>query len=281
MICALRSSLFRLRRTGLLAKILIFSVIVGIILTINTGVAYYEILPFKRPRFLDQRFIGIAVLQLMYILPFASSVFTTSFTGNDLSFRTINNKVATGLSRVQVFLADLIVSVLATIIMFLTSVLIIFLYARFYSVRSSIRFDDLVICVLLRILIVSVAFTAFFNLLQFLFSNKFFGLVIAFAFIPALIFISGFYQDKLNQPYRYKVINEETKQEEWVLNPEYVSGTPRKILVFLSETAPFTFTDSLEAKPEKITSNVAIAAGTVVAVSTAAGIAAIKKKELS
>lgn len=277
---AVKSAFFRLFRTGLLAKVLIISVILSVLIIFNTCVGEYGYMLIRRPRYIDREFIFQCLIRIIIVFPMANAVFCTSLTGNDILFRSINNKIATGISRRNVYLAELIVSCAATFIEVAVSYGIIILFARFWPTKVGAHIDAYTMRLMVFILISCVAFTAFYTLLQFFFSNKLFALIVALLIVPCL-FVGGQLVDaQLNEPYRYSVTNEETGETSWELNPEYVGGTSRKVMKFVYDTIPFTFQIIEDPSTSKLTNGFA-ADVIVIVCSTAAGLSVIKKREFS
>lgn len=280
MIRALKSALFRFFRTKWFLKVLIFSLLTGLIIIFNTITTYYAFVFYKRPRYLDREFLTICIIGVMVILPFLIAIFCTSFTGNDLTFRSINNKVTTGISRKCIYLADLTVVVVGTVIGFAVTTGVIFAYYLFCPTRGSQRIDAHIIRIVIYVLITCIAFAAFNTLMQYFFSNKLFAIIVTLLIIPCIIVCSQVLEESLNVPYRYYVENEETGEGMWVLNPEYVGGAPRKVLTFVYDTIPFGFQNFIDEGSSKFDKSM-IAGAIVVTATTAAGLQVIKKRELS
>ena len=71
MICALKSSVFRYVKTGLLAKSLLFSFAMGLGIIFHTCLIDLYMFSFSRPRFLDNGFVILNINKLIYVVPFA------------------------------------------------------------------------------------------------------------------------------------------------------------------------------------------------------------------
>jgi hypothetical protein len=277
---ALKSAFFRFFRTKWFAKVVIFSVLMGLFVIMNTCTQVYGFMFFKRPRYLDQEFLISAWIQVYVVMPFAIAIFCSSFTGNDLAFRSINNKVATGISRRCIYLADLVVSVTASVLGSGIACGLILAYAKFWPTRAGVKINAYTVRFLLCVLVTSIAFTALYTLLQYFFSSKLFALIIALLLIPCFIVLGQYVDMTLSEPYRYSYTNEETGEVTWELNPGYVGGTSRKVLTFVYETMPFNF--EYIVYPESADFNNNLTAGAIVIVLTsAAGVSVMKKRELS
>lgn len=277
---ALKSAFFRFFRTKWFLRVLFFSLLTGLIIIINTVTTNYGFVFYMRPRYFDREFMEMCIIGVMVVLPFLIAIFCTSFTGNDLQFRSINNKVATGISRKCIYLADLAAVITATVIGFAVTTGVIFAYYKFWPTRGSQRIDAHIIRITFYVLITCIAFAAFNTLMQYFFSNKFFALIVTLLIIPCILILSQNLEAKLNEPYRYYIENEETGEGAWTLNPHYVGGTSRKVLTFVYDTIPYGFQNFLEEGSSKFEKSM-IAGAIVVTVTTAAGIEVIKKRELS
>lgn len=276
MIRALRSSLFRFFKTGLFVKVLIFSIVMPLLVITRTAMDDLNLLPFQQPRYINNEFILLNLATLVYVIPFASAIFTSIFTGNDVQSRAINNKIATGISRTQIFLSDFILSIIVTEISLVMFVIVFFIYGKYAPVKGNVSLNGYMIHVIVCIMIICAAFTAVYTLLQFFSNNKLLGLVLAILIIPALLFSNEYINDKLNEPYRVYCVDED-KGGYWMENGEYIGGFPRTALTFIYNTSPYTF-KYLEKEKTTVYME-AEAAGAVVLVSVVSGIACIKKKE--
>ena len=281
MIRALRSSFFRFFSTGLFIKSLIFSVILAFFQIFRTCTGELGLFPFQQPRYINNTFIMMNMLSLLYVVPFGIALFASIHTGSDIQFRSINNKIATGVSRTSIFFSDLIVTVLTAEFSILFQMVIFYLYARFVPVKSNISVSGVIINSTLCIMVICAAFSAVYVLLQIFSSNKLLALIITLLIIPALIVSTQLMKSKLEEPYRlYQYEEDENgdpKVTGWTVNPNYIGGTPRTILKFVYDTSPYSFyffesdKDSLKTETE--------AAGIVFLTATALGVLSINKKE--
>jgi len=281
MIRALRSSFFRFFSTGLFIKSLIFSVILAFFQIFRTCTEELGLLPFQQPRYINNTFIMMNMLSLLYVVPFGIAIFASIHTGSDIQFRSINNKITTGVSRTSILLSDLIVTVLTAEFSILLQMVIFYLYARFVPVKSNISVSGVIINSTLCIMVICAAFCAVYVLLQIFSSNKLLALIITLLIIPALIVSTQLMESKLDEPYRLYQYEEdengESKVTGWTVNPNYIGGTPRTILKFVYDTSPYSFyffeSDKVSLKTETE------AAGIVFLAATALGVLSINKKE--
>lgn len=281
MIRALRSSFFRFFKTGLFFKSLVFTAVIAFFLIFRTCTEDMSLLPFQQPKFINNKFIITTLVTLVFVVPFGSAIFATIHTGSDVQFRSINNKISTGISRTQLFLADLIVTLLTTELSVVIQAVIICLFARYAPVKQSIRINSTIINIVLCIMVICAAFCAVYVLMQYFSSNKLLALIISLLIIPALVVSTQLVEMKLGEPYRlyqyeYKD-DEEPKVIGWEVNPEYVGGTSREVLTFIYNTTPYTYKFA-NADKEALKSET-IASGIVFVTATALGLLSINKKE--
>ena len=277
MICSLKSSFYRFVRTGMLAKVLIFSAVIGFFVVLSTCTDEMMMYLLRRPRYVDNTFVITNVLKLVYVIPFASAVFCTVFTGSDISMRAVNNRIATGIPRYWVYFSELIVSVVATVLSVLTSFAVIFLFAKHVPVKENVKINKQIILLLLSVTVICIAFTALFLWFQLFFRIKFIALVCSLVMVLAVVIVSPVIGGLLEEPYRYHVmIDEETETYEWRTNPYYIGGMSRNVLTFVYDSSPYNFDSVMDQDgfPQA-----AVTAGMVFVLTSATGMASVKKKE--
>lgn len=277
---ALKSSFFRLFRTRLFIWVIVFSLLTGIGVfnsVCGNEVMMYTLPSLGRPRFFDNDFLILCLKDLIYVFPFGAAVFCMMFTGSDISFRAVNNKIATGTPRVMIFFADAAVAALTALFSVIVSAAALFLLVKFVPVKESVEINSKVILTVLFVAVIVIAFVLFFTMLQVFFSNKLFGVIISMFLIPALMSYPGQINYILDQPYRYSYKDETSGETVWELNPEYVGGVERNALTFSLELNPYYGVLMREPGNAKC----AAAAGAVIVLSAAAGALAISRKEFT
>ena len=202
MIRALRSSFFRFFKTGLFFKSMVFSVIMAFMLIFRTCMEDMNLLPFQQPRFINNEFIVLNMLSLVYVVPFGIAIFASIHTGSDVQFRSINNKIATGVSRTQIFISDLIVTILSAECSILIQMVVFYLFAKFAPVKSNVTGPRFIINSTLSIMVICAAFCSVYVLMQYFSSNKLLALIITLLIIPALVLTTELAKQKLDEPYR-------------------------------------------------------------------------------
>ena len=274
MISSLKSSLFRFFRTKLFLLVLGFSAVMGMAMVNNTcsDLSMYF---FARPRYFDSSFVVSCIRKLVFVIPFGSAVFCTMFTGSDISFRSINNKIATGTRRISIFFADAVTASLATIMSILGAVIVIYIFAKTVPVKESVKINSVMVESLFKVTVICVAFVILFTVFQYLLCNKLLAVMLSFVLLIVIVSSTSIIDDLLQRPYRYSYTNEETGETLWETNPGYVGGNARKALVLAKEVNPYygAMTDDPEG------SKAVTAAGASIIIFTAAGFVVINRKE--
>lgn len=277
---ALRSAFFRFFRTGMFVKTILFSLLLGafVILFMNNPILITG--TFSRPRYMDNTYVIQCIACLLVLTPFWCGVFSSMFTGNDVSFRAINNKITTGISRFQIYLAELVVGIIAAFVQILISSAFFVVFAKTVPLKSGVVINGQLIGIMLRAFIVATAFTAIFTFFQFFLSNKLLALILSLTLVMAVVVGTSLVGGYLEEPYRRIAYYEEVTEEPvWELNPRYVGGTTRKILTHVYEASPYCENQSDDGLPCDVRSGEAIAAGAIFVLASVAGLTSIKKKE--
>ena len=274
MISSLKSSLFRFFRTKLFLLVLGFSVVMGIAMVNNTCSDMGQYI-FARPRYFDSLFVITCIRKLVFVIPFGSAIFCTMFTGTDIFFRSINNKISTGTRRISIFLADAVTAVFATVLSILGSVFVIYVFAKTVPVKESVKINSVMVESLLKVTIICVAFVVLFSVFQYFLCNKLLAVMLSFVLLIVILTSVSLIDDLLQRPYRYSYTNEETGETLWEINPGYVGGTARKALILAKETNPYY--GAMSDDPDS--SKAVTAAGVSIIIFTAAGFVVISRKE--
>ena len=270
---ALKSAFFRFFRTKLYLWVLVISVVAGVLIALDTT-NIYSLLHF-RPRVITNEFLCFSILKIPVVLSVASAVFCTKFTGSDISYRTINNKISTGTRRIHIYIADYIVSETAVILSVLINLMVIFVFAKYAPIKSLIKVDGRVIGVIIQATVISIAFTAVYMVLQYFISTKMLAIIISLLIMPAMYMSTYSFKSVLNEPYRTAYTDEQTGEASWVLNRKYVGGTARKVVDYSYRSCLFYAFEEEDVDDR----SAAVTSGAVFVLATAAGVAAINKKE--
>ena len=273
--CALKSAFFRFFRTKAFFLVLVISVVIGMVIIFDTSTVIISTNIFSRPRFIANDFLSYCIVKLAIVIPVASAVFSTAFTGSDISFRSINNKIATGIKRTHIYLADYIVTVIAVIMSNAINLFMFYAFAKFVPQRSYIKINGMIIGLALKSLIICLAYVSAYLLIQYFMSTKLLAIIASLTLMPVVYFGAFIFESVLEEPYRTAVKNEQTEELEWELNSKYVSGTTRDIIDYVYKSSVFYAVDN-----EDFTCDNAYAvAGSVIVLSSVLGLVVINKKE--
>jgi len=253
-------------------------ILTAVLCLLSTGGTFMESMAFyyiSRPRFLDNEFVKMNLILSLFMLPFIISVFTMMFTGTDISCRAINNKIATGLTRTQIYIADLVVTLIMAIMNYAVYMILTLAIAKFWPMRSFVKLDQGMINSLILVLLTCISYAAMCIVIQYFFSNKLFAIIVVLFLLPSLLVVTNQIKDKLDAPYRYEVKDKDSGESYWELNPDYIGGTSRKVLTAVYNSCAYNMNISdLHAEHY-------VASGVIIVLSTTAGLISINKKEFS
>lgn len=212
----------------------IFMAAIGIVLPI----CHYKSMKAEDyPIFIDNGFFVGAVF-----IGIILSVFCSLFVGTEYSDGTIRNKIVVGQKRTVLYFSNLITCIVAGVLMCAACFFVYLcvglpLLGAFQTPRKTVI---LLVCC---ILILSSAFSSIFTLIAMSGQNKAISAVICILTAFLLLLGGAFIQAKLNEPETYDsyIFTNETGQietEEAQPNPNYISGTKRKVYEFLDEFLP-------------------------------------------
>lgn len=275
--CALKSAFFRFFKTGMLIWILVFSVVVGLGIAFDSSTYSITGSIISRPRYFDNDFLILSIIKVALVVPVGSAIFCTRFTGSDIAFRSINNKISTGISRRNIYFAELIVSTFAVVLTAAAEMIIIFLYAKIVPVKCFIKVNKEIVLLIVMAFVVCIAYTLVYLLLQYFMNTQLLGLILSLLMIPCIYFGTQYIGALLQEPYRYSYQDEQTGELKWEINKKYVSGSARKVYTFVYRSSPYYAIETYETDVK----DTMITAGVVIVVSTAAGLLAVNKKEYS
>ena len=273
--CALNSAFFRFFRTKAFLLVLIISLIIGAGIIFDTCTYVISTSVFGRPRAIANDFLAYCIAKLAVVIPVAGAVFCTAFTGSDISYRSINNKISTGIKRVHIYLADYIVTVIALVMSSVINLLLFYAFAKFVPQRSYIKINSMITGLVLKSFIICLAYVSLYLLFQYFISRKMLAIIMSLMLIPAVYMGTFLFEGILEEPYRKSVKNEQTEQVEWELNSKYVGGTTREVIDYVYKSSIFYVMDSEDFTCD----NSYAVAGSVIALSSALGLVAVNKKE--
>ena len=273
---ALKSSLSRFVKSRLLAEAVIAGILMGAITFLFLGVFELAINMFRRPRYMDNSYLTMCLTRLPLFFTVFQAVLSSQFTGRDIGMRTINNRISTGFSRSSIFLADLLVMIISSLLSEALCAATIFALVKTVPVKSGARLDPKITGLLIMLGLISIAFASLFTLFQYFLSNRLLTLIICVLMLPALIFFTGNIDSALEEPYKYEFTDDVTGITETRYNELYLTGKKREIYIYLSEASPYNMYGVISSREISRGDTVALI---TFALSSGLGLLAISKKE--
>lgn len=169
------------------------------------------------------------------------AIFTSLFLGTDYSDGTIRNKITVGHLRYSIYLSNLIVSAVASILMNAAWILTMITVGTslFGWFSSSITSILMYLCVTIFMIL---AFAAIFTFIAMLNQSKANSAVVALLVFLAILFLASYLNNRLHEPEMYSpgiVISSGTVElSEPTRNPNYVYGSKRKLFEFFVDFLP-------------------------------------------
>lgn len=164
----------------------------------------------------------------------AVAVFVSIFFGTEYGDGTIRNKLIVGHARWQIYLANLITSVVCTlgfVASFMAPILLIGLPC--FEMPSALTIKILAVSV-----VTLIAFCVLFTMISMIYSNKAGATVINLVLVFVLSIIGVVTHEYLISPEFFPVYGIDEGSLEYVANPNYVTGAARVILRILTDLSP-------------------------------------------
>lgn len=167
------------------------------------------------------------------------AVFSSMFFGTEYSDGTIRNKVIVGHTKINIYIASLITTITATLLM-------VFVWMIGASVAIPILgiwkmgIPNLLVYLLI-IIMLAVAFSAICTLINMLSTNKAFTVVISVLLIMGLLIFASMFYNGLCEPEMtsgVQITASGMQMSEPTPNPNYVSGAIRKVYEFILDFLP-------------------------------------------
>lgn len=183
------------------------------------------------------------LFECLPLMGLISAIFTSLFIGSEYSDGTIRNKIIVGHSRIRIYLANLIVCAIASVLISLSYTVGVFVIGNMNGGELITETATIFLC-MISSLMISITFASIMTLLAILNTNKAGNVVVSndtgFG-STGIRFI--FIHQKLGEPKlydNYVTVNEMgiPTQVEQLPNPQYIEGTPRIVLEVLSDLLP-------------------------------------------
>lgn len=229
----LRANFHRLLRDKLFYLCCALIAIAGAVIPIS----FY----FSAKRWNESTPLDTALRAFVVFVPIVLSFFVALFLGTEYNDGTIRNKLVLGHKRAFIYLANLIVNIVAALVLCL--IYLITYVCVGYPLLGGFTSD---IMTLLRpcgtCIILMAAFVSVFTLIAMLWQTKAYSTAACILLCFLLIFVGIYIRSSLNEPEYYTgytiTENGVTYSEERVKNPNYLTGTKREVYEFLFDFLP-------------------------------------------
>lgn len=227
---------------------------------------------------------GLIFLGGLYLI-FAAAVFIGVFVGTEYSDGTLRNKLIIGHSRSSIYISNLIVCTTAGIIMHLTYIITTILLGNLLLEDSTLTFKKILLLTLMGTAAM-IAASSLLVMISMLIHSKSTGSVVILISTILMLFATMHISDRLSAPEYYEAysaIDEATGKPTAVekeKNTHYLTGTKRKVYEFLDDfipTSQFYKSALLDSSKLDIT---LIYDGIIILITTTAGIAVFRRKNL-
>lgn len=217
------------------------------------------------------------------VLPIVSSLLTALFVGCGYSDGTLRNKVVVGHGRVSIYLSNMVVCIVAASLLAIAYIVPFFTLGSMLLEASTVSLAVLGALVLVGFAL-TCAFVAVFTLVSMLCGSKAYSVAICILIAFALLFAGVAINSALNEPEFYDAYsvttNGETYTEEASRNPNYLSGTKRKVYEFMYDFVPGGQSVQLVSMTASHLWILALYDLVIVVASTWAGVALFSRKDL-
>lgn len=215
------AGIFRLKKSNIfkwaLAAVLLYTIFIA-------SIQYYRMPTNERTPFDPLLFFFLIIIGIV------TAMFVSSFIGKEYSDGTIRNKLIVGLSRKSIYLANLIVCIIAEIVIVVANYIIGSILGFVLFGYLELSLSKLIILGLVGIFL-SIAYVSIFYMITMISSSKTRSANICLMLAFFIIITSIMVFNRLSAPKYIETIKGENQQNtvEMVKNPSYVSGTKRKV----------------------------------------------------
>lgn len=220
----------------------------------------------------------------LYLI-FAAAVFIGVFVGTEYSDGTLRNKLIIGHSRSSIYISNLIVCTVAGIIMHLTYIILTILLGNLILEDSTLGFKKFLLLTLMGTAAM-IAVSSLLVMISMLIHSKSAGSVVILILTMIMLCATMSITQRLSAPEYYDAYSyiDETTGKPVVVekekNTHYLTGTKRKVYEFLDDFIP---TSQLYKAASLDSSKLDIALiydGIIILITTTAGIAVFRRKNL-
>lgn len=184
---------------------------------------------------LDKDFFTCAIFVSVIL-----SIFCSLFEGTEYSDGTIRNKIIIGHKRIDIYLANLLTSMFAGLI--LCMIFFVVYLCIGIPLLGFFKTDiKIILLFTVTVIMLAFAFSSFFTMIAMLNGNKTITAVVSILSVFLLMLVGTYVNARLGEPKMvpaYTSINGSPMYEEDTPNPNYLTGTERKVYQFFYDFLP-------------------------------------------
>lgn len=208
-------------------------------LFMSVGIAFVTIFRYKFMSSLNTS-LDRVICEYIWIIGLFISIFVSIFIGKEHSYGVIRNKIVAGCSRNNIYLSNLFISIIASIICQIIYILIVYFVGGLFFGKLQMNSSQLILIILNTILII-IAYCTIFNFITMLSSEITISTIICtLLFIAMFVICSGF-STTVNAE-KYITSTTITENGESIIekfpNPNYPSELKMKIAKIIYYTLP-------------------------------------------
>lgn len=186
------------------------------------------------------------LFECLPLMGLISAIFTSLFIGSEYSDGTIRNKIIVGHSRIRIYLANLIVCAIASVLISLSYTVGVFVIGNMNGGELITETATIFLC-MISSLMISVTFASIMTLLAILNTNKAGNVVVSMILALVLLVSGSFIHQKLGEPKLYD--NYVTVNEMGIPIYAHILDEDRKVNAQKFETAFYAKPDLRNVRP--------------------------------
>ena len=163
----LNASFYRLRKNKIFLGLVILTIIIAVFMIVSE---YLNNIKYSSVFGISSNTTDILLMKFINIIGFLIAIFTSLFVGAEYSDGTIRNKIVAGHSRKNIYLSNLIVSILVGIFLELIYLIVISIFSIPIFGLVQMNFSQLAV-ILLDIIMIIIVYSSIFNFIALICSN--------------------------------------------------------------------------------------------------------------
>lgn len=283
----LNANMWRLFKSKIFRAGIICCVLYSAFLVIDNRIGYRNVYGSDmKEKLMENRPMEGMPTAIGMVLPFVLAIVIGLYIGTEYSNGTIRNKLIAGHSRISIYMANLLTSFIAAVILFVSSMITV--YALGIPLLGNTKSPFIHYLELMAIISVALlAMCSIFMMLSMLIQSRATGVVTVIVLTMVMFMAAISIKNRLDEPEYYDgyTITDEKGNVESIpveKNPDYLTGNKRKVYETLDSVLPYnqtfdiTSSISLPEKPYRYP----LYSGAIILLATAAGIIIFKKRNL-